>query len=132
MRAADGKASVSLRADGIQYLQWLQGTTINGQDARDVLETSFRLADQQPYAILVDMTAISHQTLGAREAFNADSRVIAAALLGDGPMDEVLAGGAVKAVHPTAFFTSEKAAISWLTAYVEASSSAWSSDTDSA
>jgi hypothetical protein len=34
--------------------------------------------------------------------------------LGAGPMDEILAGGAYTAVHPTSYFTSENEAITWI------------------
>lgn len=122
MEVADGRASVSVRADGIQYLQWVQGTTVDGRDAHDVLEESMRLSGGEKYAILVNMTGIAHQTQDAREAFNADARVIAAALLGTGPMDEILAGGSTRAVHPTAFFTSEDDAVAWLAERVRQSS----------
>jgi 3-hydroxyisobutyrate dehydrogenase-like beta-hydroxyacid dehydrogenase len=118
-RAADGKAWVSQRQDGVQHLQWVEGSVISGQDAADVLETSFRLSGQKPYAILVDMTTIVHQSQEARAVFNADSRVIAAALLGSGPMDEILAGGAHTAVHPTNYFTSEHEAVSWIARQIE-------------
>ncbi len=117
--AADGKAWVGRRPDGIQRLRWREGSVISGQDASDVLETSFRLACRKPYAILVDMTTIVHLTQEARAAFNADSRVLAAALLGAGPMDEVLAGGAHTAVHPTSYFTSEDEALAWITLRIE-------------
>ncbi|MDQ0735014.1 DUF7793 family protein [Arthrobacter agilis] len=119
-RAAHGKAWLSRRPDGIQRLEWVEGSTISGKDAADVLEASFCLAGHKPYAILVEMTAIVHQTQEARETFNADSRVIAAALLGVGPMDEILAGGAHTAVHPTSYFTSEDDAITWIELHLEA------------
>ncbi len=118
-RAADGKALISRRPDGIQLLRWVEGSVISGPDAVDVLETSFRLACKKPYAILVDMTTIVHQTREARAVFNAEPRVIAAALLGTCPMDEVLAGGAHSAVHPTSYFTSEHEAVAWIARQIE-------------
>lgn len=111
---AGGNAWVSVRDDGVQYLQWVAGSVINGQDALAVLETSSRLAGSRKYSILIDMTSIVYLTQDAREAFNADSSVIAAALLGTGPMDEVLAAGAATAVHPTEFFHREEDALAWI------------------
>lgn len=111
---AGGKAWVSVRDDGVQYLQWVAGAVISGEDALAVLEASFRLAGSARYSILIDMTAIVHLTQDGREAFNADSRVIAAALLGTGPMDEVLAAGAATAVHPTGYFHDEEDAFAWI------------------
>lgn len=120
VQTAGGKAWLCRRPDGIQHLQWVEGAVISGQDAVDVLAASFRLASDKPYALLVDMTTIVHQTQEARNAFNADTRVIAAALVGAGPMDEILAGGAHSAVHPTSYFTSEDEAVTWIALQVHA------------
>ena len=118
VQTAEGKAWVSRRPDGIQRLHWVEGSVISGQDAADVLAASFRLAGDKPYAILVDMTTIVHQTQEARDAFNADTQVIAAALLGASPMDEILAGGAHAAMHPTSYFTSEDEALTWIALHI--------------
>jgi hypothetical protein len=112
--AASGRATVSLIAPGLQRLSWSPGTHIDHVDALSVLAASRIMSSDGPYAILVDMTTTVDVRSDARAAFNAESLVVAAALLGDGPMDEVLAAAACRAVHPTRYFTSVSLALTWL------------------
>lgn len=112
--AAGEKATVTLLAPQLQHLEWAARSEISAEDALSVLDASRRLAGGRPYAILVDMTDIVDLPPSARAVFNAETSVLAAALLGHGPMDEVLAAGACKAVHPTRYFTSRSEALAWL------------------
>ncbi|WP_208740404.1 hypothetical protein [Arthrobacter agilis] len=118
LMAAGGKATVALVSDDLQHLEWIERACITPEDAYSVLAASRRLSRGRPYAILVDMTNIVALPPGARAVFNAESLVVAAALLGDGPMDEVLAAGACRAIHPTRYFTSEASALAWLRAFL--------------
>lgn len=114
LMAAGGRATLSLVAPNLQCLTWSARAHIDRRDALSVLAASRLMSAQRPYAILVDMTTTVDLRPDAREAFNAESLVVAAALLGDGPMDEVLAAGACRAVHPTRYFTSATLALGWL------------------
>jgi hypothetical protein len=118
--AAGGKATLTLVAPEIQRLRWSARVGITPDDARAVLAASRMMSAGAPYAILVDMTSIIDLPPGARAVFNSEALVVAAALVGKGPMDEVLAAGACKAVHATRFFTSESSAREWLQASLAA------------
>ncbi|MHA7178959.1 DUF7793 family protein [Arthrobacter sp. MDB2-24] len=123
LAAAGGRATVRLVGSDLQHLAWAGRVAITPDDALSVLAVSRQLSGGRPYAILVEMTEIVDLHPGARAAFNAEALVVAAALLGNGPMDEVLAAGARRAVHPTRFFTSEASAYEWLRASLEDSRS---------
>ncbi|WP_104116405.1 hypothetical protein [Arthrobacter sp. B1805] len=112
--AADGRATLTLLARNLQRLEWAERVSISPGDARSVLAASRVLSKGEPYAILVIMTSIVDLPPDARAVFNAEPLVVAAALLGRGPMDEVLAAGACRALHPTRFFLSESSAREWL------------------
>lgn len=114
LMAASGRATLSLLAPDLQFLTWDPQTRIYQEDAWSVLAASRLLSTNRPYAIMVDMTTTVDLRPDARAVFNAESLVVAAALLGDGPMDEVLAAGACRAVHPTRYFTSTAPALDWL------------------
>lgn len=122
--AAGGRATVTLVSAGLQRLSWAARVAITAEDAESVLAVSRLLSEERPYAILVDMTDIIDLPPVARAVFNAEELVIAAALLGSGPMDEVLAAGACRAVHPTRFFTSEAGAYEWLQTFLNCNRSA--------
>jgi hypothetical protein len=119
--AADGKACISELHHGLIRLDWLPGTEVSGKDARDVLRCSKVLVDDEPYAILIDMREIRSLNIEARTVFRAELVVVAAAFLGSGPMDRVLAAGSEQAWHPTRFFTSEPDAMTWLCEYLRKS-----------
>ncbi|MFC3300296.1 hypothetical protein FJV46_07390 [Arthrobacter agilis] len=112
--AASGRATLSVVAPDLHHLVWSPRVHIDRGDALSVLAASRRISRGRPYAILVDMTTTVDLPPRAREVFNGETLVVAAALLGDGPMDEVLAAGACKAVHPTRYFTSAEQACCWL------------------
>ncbi|MBT2566290.1 hypothetical protein J7I84_07220 [Arthrobacter sp. ISL-85] len=112
--AADGKASITLLRPALIRLTWLPDTEVLPADAKDVLEKSLALVDHVPYAILVDMSTILTMSLHARVLFGAEEMVLAAAMLGDTPMDRVLAASVRQSVHPVQFFTDESTALNWL------------------
>lgn len=118
--AAGGKATLILLAPSLQRLEWSARVSITPHDAASVLAASRALSGGMPYTILVDMTSIVDLPPDARAVFNAEALVVAAALVGNGPMDEVLAAGACRAVHPTRFFLSEASAREWLQASLAA------------
>ncbi|MBG6218855.1 hypothetical protein IWX75_003342 [Arthrobacter sp. CAN_A6] len=99
--AADGKVWLTAASDTMLYLGCEPSVVISEADALSVLDISADMANEKSYTVLVDMTTIVNLNPAARAAFNADQRVRAAALFGEGPMDRVLAAGAHNAVHPT-------------------------------
>jgi hypothetical protein len=119
--AAGGKACISKLEQALIRLDWLPGTEVSGDDARDVLRCSNILVEDEPYAILIDMRDLRSLSIEARAVFSAELVVVAAAFLGSGPMDRVLAAGSEQARHPTRFFTSEPDAMAWLCEYLRKS-----------
>ncbi|WP_162149418.1 hypothetical protein [Arthrobacter sp. Br18] len=114
MSAANGKAWISSTGGNALRLGWEPAAQVGVEDARSVVEMSTVLAGGRPYVLLVDLTMLVSISTEAREVFNACHDVLAAAMVGHGPMDRVLAAPSGNAGHPTRFFTSESEALSWL------------------
>ncbi|MHA7192078.1 DUF7793 family protein [Arthrobacter sp. MDT2-16] len=129
--AAENKARIATLYPALVRLTWAPDTRISTHDAHDVLQRSAALVNNVPYSILIDMCGINTMTLNARATFASDSRVLAAAFLGSGPMDRVLAAGYAQGHHPTQFFTSEFEAITWLLTHQPESNTRLPTDTDS-
>lgn len=115
--AVGGKASVSSIGRSLLRFAWVPDAEISVADARDVLARSAVLAANAPHAVLIDFRGIRYVSLDAHRAFATETTAVAAAFLGSGPMDRVLAARAEQALHPTRFFTSESRAIRWLRRY---------------
>lgn len=115
---ADGKASIMLLGPALIRLTWLPGSEIQEADARDVLEQSLILVERAPYAILVDVRQIAHISVRAREAYGSEKMVLAAAMLGETPVDRVLAASVQQSVHKVQFFTEESEALAWLSSHL--------------
>jgi hypothetical protein len=118
LSAADGKATLTLLGPALIRLTWLQKTNVHEAYARDILERSLKLVGDVPYAILVDMRQIISISAGAREAFSSETEVLAAAMLGDTPVDRVISASIEQSVHPVEFFTNEQEALRWLTEHL--------------
>ena len=116
--AADGKATITLLGPALIRLTYLPRTEVQESDARDVLEQSLILVDHVPYAILVDMRQIMILSAGAREIYGSEDMVLAAAMLGQTPMDRVIAASLQQSVHTVEFFTDEQEALTWLTEHL--------------
>ena len=116
--AADGKATIALLGPALIRLTYLPGTEVQESDARDVLEQSLILVDHTPYAILVDMRQIMILSPGARGIYGSETMVLAAAMLGQTPMDRVIAASLQQSVHNVEFFTDEQEALAWLTGHL--------------
>lgn len=118
MQVAGGRGRLTRLDDGMIRLTWQPGTIVEVEDARNVLESSFLFVDSVPYAILIDLGGIFSISTAASYAFADDHRVLAAAMLGDTPMDRVLAAQSSRAIHSTRLFSSEPDAIAWLAGYL--------------
>lgn len=116
--AADGRATLTLLDDGLIRLTYAPNTEVTAVDAEDILEQSLTLANDTSYAILVDMSPILHMSLEARALFGSEHKVLAAAMLGHTPMDQVIAASLTQSVHNVQFFTDENTALTWLTSHL--------------
>lgn len=114
IRVADGRATLTLLDDALIRLTYALNTEVTAADAKDILEQSRTLVNGSPYAILVDMSPILHMSPGARALFGSEHKVLAAAMLGHTPMDQVIAASLTQSVHDVQFFTDE-AILEWLT-----------------
>lgn len=107
-------------APGVVRLTWAQGTTVRAGDAADVLERAADLVAGAPYAILMDLREIVSISLEAHHLLAQDPLVLAAGMLGSGPMDRMLSAGSEQASHPARYFLSELEAIRWLRSHLPA------------
>ena len=114
MLVAGGKATITLLDAALIRLTYAPDTEVSAADAKDVLEQSLTLVDGGPYAILVDMSPILHLSPEARALFGSEHKVLAAAMLGQTPMDRVIAASVTQSVHEVRFFTDEDLALDWL------------------
>lgn len=108
---ADEAQRLALREDGILHVQWRPATVVTVDQARATLDAS--LLHQGARRILMSMTAVAF-TSAARRAICEEEDITAIALVGDGPVDRVVAAFADNQAHPAQFFTSEDDAIDWL------------------
>ncbi|MHA7140085.1 DUF7793 family protein [Arthrobacter sp. Sr33] len=102
---------LTLREDGILHVWWRPSTVVSVDDARVTLDAS--LLNPGSRRILMRMTAVTF-TNAARRAICTEQGITAIALLGEDPVDRVVAAFADNAAHPAQFFTSEDAAVDWL------------------
>ena len=106
---------------GVVRLTWAQGTTVQTCDAVRVVERVSSLVTGTPYALLIDLRQIASISLKAHHVFARDPLVLAAGMLGSGPMDRMLSAGSEQASHPAQYFVSELEAVRWLRSYLPAS-----------
>lgn len=102
---------LALRENGILHVQWRPSTVVTVDQARATLNAS--LLNQGARRILMSMTAVAF-TSAARRVICDEEDITAIALVGDGPVDRVVAAFADNEAHPAQFFTSEDDAIDWL------------------
>lgn len=100
-----------LREDGVLHVWWRPSTVATVDDARATLDAS--LLNPGTRRILMSMTAVAF-TNAARRAFCDEEGITAIALVGEDPVDRVVAAFADNAAHPAQFFTSEHDALAWL------------------
>ncbi|WP_104181510.1 hypothetical protein [Arthrobacter sp. B0490] len=100
------RCAVSVRAK--------KNVSVSEVDALMILRRSFEVTDHRQYVVLLVVDNITDITSGARHVLSSSRNVLAAAMLGRGAMDEVLAGPYLHAVYPGEYFTEEAAAMQWL------------------
>ena len=117
--ALDGiKSTVELRQD-VVFLRWTPGVTIEGRDAAAAVTAVRTLSKGSRYPLLVEMAGTAWVTAEARRLFAASNVAPRIALLGESPVDRVMATfflGRVRSPCPARFFTSSEEAMHWLTA----------------
>lgn len=87
---------------------------ISEVDALMILRRCFELTDNRQYVVLLTVANIMGVSAGARRVLSSSRNVLAAALFGQGAMDEVLAAPYLRAVYPGEYFTEEASALRWL------------------
>lgn len=115
---AGGKAVLSLRPDGILHLIWAPGTHVREEDASSAVTLINQISSDQDRPLLVDMRSTGSTSSGARTVFGVPHAASKIALLGESPVDQVVANfftAVRRPERPTRYFTSESSALAWLT-----------------
>jgi hypothetical protein len=102
------------RTDDVLYLRWAPGVQITHPVAVEAARALEALSAGQILPLIVVMGGIDGVTLQARLGMNSYSGFARIALIGDGPVDEVLAGFAYSSPTSTRYFTSESEALAWI------------------
>jgi hypothetical protein len=115
----ESELDLTFRRDerGIVWITWPRGCHITGPMAQDAMDQLgvFNGGRKQP--AVVEMVGIAGLTRESRQVFTRDCAASRMALLGDKPVERVLANFALsvsKHTVPIRFFTAEEAAVEWL------------------
>lgn len=114
--AANDDVTVTLMDDVIR-LTWTEGITITEAAARTAARFVNQVSADRRRPMLVDMALTASVTRQARTVFLEAGAASKIALLGRSPVDRVIANfvlGVSNLPCPTRFFTSEDAALGWL------------------
>ncbi len=102
-----------------------RGVDMDGNDAREALAATHRVAGDRSRPVLVDLRGIRSQSREAREFFASDEvtrSTRAVALLVASPVSKVIGNFFIRLREqpvPTRLFGDEREAIDWLLGYVE-------------
>jgi hypothetical protein len=110
-----GKGTMEL-SGGVLRLRWKQGAYIGIDVAHAALAAIATLGQGVCLPMLVEIHGVTHSA-AARKVFPDPSSISRMALLGDSPVDRVIAMfrlSLVPAGFPIRYFTSEDRAMSWL------------------
>lgn len=119
---SDAGIKVWLEDPGIMRVKLPQGANVAGRHAAAAAELVHTIARGSQYPLLLDLSGVMSVSRTAREVYGQPMTVTAYALLGQGPVDRVLAHyftGAAPSV-PMQFFLSEAEAIRWLGGFCNA------------
>ncbi len=109
--------SVCVDPIGVVRLSWSPGLRITDYLAAEAMAAVDELNGDTERPLLVDMTGTAVLTREARQTFARKCTASRIALLGNSPVDRVIANFALGVSYvpvPTRFFTSEPAALVWL------------------
>lgn len=104
--------------DDVIRLKWTEGIVITEEAARIAAVFVNRISADRRRPMIVDMALTASVTRQARTVFLEPGAASRIALLGRSPVDRVIANfvlGVSDLPCPTRFFTSEPAALGWLT-----------------
>jgi hypothetical protein len=116
--AISATAELTLDGQGILQLKWPRAASISQADAEAAMLSVNELCGEARHPMLVDMATTAQVSRGARAVFGRPCQANRIALLGDSPVDRVMANfilGLNKLPCPTRFFTSRQEALTWLT-----------------
>ncbi len=112
----------------VMSLAWKPGVRIEEENARAAVDAVNDVADGRRYPLLVTMADTGHLSHAARKVFLEPCAASRIALLGNNPVDRMLAHYQL-AVHeppcPTRFFSSEDEAMAWLKEPAEDGRKGW-------
>lgn len=116
---AERKRAVTLRVEQAGYVrcEWRQGTRITGELARGAIRELDEINGELTRPLLVDMRRTASLARDGRQAFTGECSASRVALLGESPVDRVIADFTLNVgvlAIPTRYFTSESAALAWL------------------
>jgi len=95
-------------------LQWVPEAHITYQTAVRAARVLEGLSGGRTLPLLVNLAGVAGLTPAARAGMNAYRGFSAVALIGDGAMGKVVAAFSQRALTPTAYFTDESEALTWL------------------
>ncbi|MEP6979396.1 MAG: STAS/SEC14 domain-containing protein [Nakamurella sp.] len=114
--AANDDVTVAV-VDDVIRLRWTEGVIISEPAARIAAAYVNQLSSDRRRPMVVDMSLTAAVTRQARTVFLEPGAASCIALLGRSPVDRVIANfvlGVSNLPCPTRFFTSETAALEWL------------------
>ncbi|MDQ0118679.1 STAS/SEC14 domain-containing protein [Pseudarthrobacter sp902506025] len=100
------------------HLVWAPGSHVDEDDAVSAVTMMNQICASRGKPLLVDMRNAGNTSSGARDVFAMPHAATRLALLGESPVDEVIANFFTRAhmpARPTRYFTSETSALTWLT-----------------
>lgn len=108
---------IGFETDDVMFLAWKPGVRIEAANALAAVEAVNELAAGSRYPLLVTMADTAHLSRAARDVFVEPCAASRIALLGNNPVDRMLADYQLAVQEPpcpTRFFTSETDAVAWL------------------
>ncbi|MBG6182371.1 hypothetical protein IWX65_000300 [Arthrobacter sp. CAN_A214] len=109
-----GKPFSVSREEDFLRLRWMPGTVITHAIGVSAASALADLHGPSILPLLVNMTGISMVTPEAREGMMNYRRFSHVALIGEDPVDEVMAAFSHRSPVPTRYFTSETDGLHWL------------------
>ena len=126
-----GKGRLTMRPDGVLYLQWNEQVVIDEPDAKAAMATVNEMCGDTTHPMLVDMAKTKSVTRSGRAVFSIPCAASRIALLGSSAVDRLLANfflGVYTPPCPTRFFNSRSEAMEWLLIGMEADEDTGRSD----
>jgi hypothetical protein len=115
----ESEHALTFRRDerGVVWITWPAGITITGDMAQDGMDQLGVFNGGQKQPVIVEMVGVVGLTREGRKVFTGDCAASRMALLGNKPVERVLANFALavgRHTVPIRFFTAEEAAVEWL------------------